>query len=342
MAEIIVTEQRNDGIDVIEMKDKDLTVRVTNLGCHILSVWMKDKKGKIDDVVLGLGKIEDYKKDDKYLGGILGRAANRIKDGKFTLNGQEYCLPVNNGPNHLHGGIEGFDKKIWDYEIRDHKVIFSYLSKDMEEGYPGNLRIHVSYELTGNTLTMVSYGTTDQDTIVNLANHTYFNLSGGKEKIYDHRLKIKASQIACIDQDGCTTGEKLNVSGTPFDFRKLHRIGERMDEQHEQLLFAGGYDHPYILSDQKDQITLFHEETGRKVTISTNLPTVQLYTSNFLEGGLPGKEGKVNENRDGVCLETQFMPNSVNLEEEPQVILRKEDSYAVFTAFKFEVQEDDG
>ena len=157
MAEMKVIEQRQDGIDIIEMKNQDLTVRVTNLGCHILSVWMKDNKENIDDVVLGLQNIEDYKEDDKYIGGILGRAANRIKDGKFTLNGQEYHLPVNNGPNHLHGGTEGFDKKVWDYEIRDHKVIFSYLSKDMEEGYPGNLKIHVSYELTGNTFTMVYY-----------------------------------------------------------------------------------------------------------------------------------------------------------------------------------------
>ena len=155
MAEVKVIEQRQDGIDIIEMKNQGLTVRVTNLGCHILSVWMKDSKGNTDDVVLGLEHIEDYRKDEKYIGGILGRAANRIKDGKFTLGGQEYHLAANNGPNHLHGGTEGFDKKVWDYEIRDDKVIFCYLSQDMEEGYPGNLRIHVSYELTGNTLTMI-------------------------------------------------------------------------------------------------------------------------------------------------------------------------------------------
>ena len=289
MAEVKVIEQRQDGIDIIEMKNQGLTVRVTNLGCHILSVWMKDSKGNTDDVVLGLEHIEDYRKDEKYIGGILGRAANRIKDGKFTLGGQEYHLAANNGPNHLHGGTEGFDKKVWDYEIRDDKVIFCYLSQDMEEGYPGNLRIHVSYELTGNTLTMIYYGTTDKDTIVNLANHTYFNLSGRREKIYDHKLRIKASRIACVDKDGCATGEKLNVAGTPFDFRKFRRIGERINDEHEQLAFAGGYDHPYILSDQTEQITLLHEETGRKLTVSTNLPTVQLYTSNFLEGGFPGK-----------------------------------------------------
>lgn len=341
MTEIKVTEQRTDGIDIIEMKGKDLTVSVTNLGCHILSVLMKDKDGNVDDVVLGLENIDDYKKDEKYIGGILGRVGNRIKGGKFTLNGQEYHLAVNNGPNHLHGGREGFDKKIWDYEIKENRVIFNYLSRDMEEGYPGSLRVHVSYELVGNTLTMVLYGTTDKDTIVNMANHTYFNLSGRKEKIYGHMLKIKASKIACIDKDGCTTGERMNVDATPFDFRKFHKIGERIQEDHEQLKFAGGYDHPYLFSGQKDQITLFHEGTGRKVTVSTNLPAVQLYTSNFLEGGFPGKKGKANENRDGVCLETEFLPNSINLEEYPDMILRKEDSYAVFTAYKFEVQEDD-
>ncbi|MBS7007639.1 aldose epimerase family protein [Anaerostipes sp.] len=341
MTEIKVTEKRKDGIDIIEMKEKNLTVKVTNLGCHILSVLMKDKNGSTDDVVLGLENIDDYKRDDKYIGGILGRAANRIKDGTFTLNGQEYHLEVNNGPNHLHGGREGFDKKIWDYEIKENRVVFSYLSKDMEEGYPGSLRIHVSYELTGDTLTMIFYGTTDKDTIVNLANHTYFNLSGGKEKIYGHMLKIKASQIACIDKDGCPTGERLKVDDTPFDFRKFHTIGERINENHEQLRFAGGYDHPYIFSDQTEQMTLLHEGTGRKVTVSTNLPAVQLYTSNFLEGGLPGKGGKAYENRDGICLETQFLPNSINLEEQPDMILRKEDRYAVFTAYKFEVQEDD-
>lgn len=341
MTEISVTEQRGDGIDIIEMKGKDLTVKLTNLGCHILSVLMKDKDGNIDDVVLGLEKIEDYKRDDKYIGGILGRVGNRIKDGKFTLNGREYHLFVNNGPNHLHGGREGFDKKIWDYEIRENRVIFHYLSKDMEEGYPGNLNIYVSYELAENTLTAAFYGTTDKDTIVNLANHTYFNLSGGKEKIYEHILTIKSSQIACIDKDGCTTGEKLKVDGTPFDFRRPHKIGERIHEDHEQLVFAGGYDHPYIFSCRQDQITLSHTKTGRKVTISTNLPAVQLYSANFLEGGLPGKNGKANENRDGICLETEFLPNSINLEEEPDMILKKEDPYAVFTAYKFEVQEDD-
>lgn len=341
MTEIKVIEQREDGAHIIEMRGKDLTVKVTNLGCHILSVLMKDKDGCVDDIVLGLQNLDDYKKDKKYIGGILGRVGNRIKNGKFILNGKEYHLAVNNGPNHLHGGLEGFDKKIWDYEVRENRVIFHYLSKDMEEGYPGNLRIHVSYELIGNILTMVYYGTTDKDTIVNLVNHTYFNLSGGKEKIYDHMLKIKAAHIACIDRDGCTTGKKLPVDGTQFDFRGFHKIGERINEDNEQLKFAGGYDHPYIFSDQNDQITLFHEGTGRRVSISTNLPTVQLYTANFLEGGFPGKGGRVNENRDGVCLETQFMPNSINLEEEPDVILRKEDSYAVFTTYKFEVQEDD-
>lgn len=341
MTEIRVTEQREDGIDIIEMKGKDLTVKLTNLGCHILSILMKDKNGSVDDIVLGLEDINDYKKDNKYIGGILGRVGNRIKDGKFTLNGQVYSLAVNNGPNHLHGGKEGFDKKIWDYEIKGSRIIFSYLSKDMEEGYPGNLKIHVSYELVRDTLTMVFYGTSDKDTIVNLANHTYFNLSGGKEKIYGHMLRIKASQIACIDKDGCPTGEKLKVEGTPFDFRKPKEIGKDINEHHEQLVFAGGYDHPYIFSDQQDQITLSHEDTGRKVTISTNLPAVQVYSANFLEGGLPGKAGKANENRDGICLETEFIPNSINLEEEPDMILRKEDSYAVFTAYKFEVQEDD-
>ncbi|MDD4369462.1 MAG: galactose mutarotase [Anaerostipes sp.] len=331
-----ILEYGKDEIVVIQMKNDFLTVQFTNLGCHILSILMPDCYGVKEDIVLGYECIEDYYGDINHMGGVIGRVANRISGGRFTLNGREYPLEVNNGPNCLHGGNDGFDSRIYDYEVEGNKVIFTYVSKDMEQGFPGNLTVKISYELKEKSILMKCYGVCDQDTLINLTNHSYFNLAGNrKEKIYNHKLQVKANQIAMIDEMGCTTGEFMDVDGTPFDFREFHTVGERIHEEHQQLKFGSGYDIPYILSDEKNQITLIHPESGREMIISTSLPVTQVYSSNFLGGEPRGKEGVCYGSGDAICLETQYLPDSVHIEDEPKAILRKGEEYVSSTEYKF-------
>ena len=335
MTEVRVAGKRENGIVFFEIKSSELCVKVTNLGGHILSVFSKDRDGKMADVVLGLENIEDCHKDTSYMGAIVGRVANRIGGASFTLNGTKYPLKANNGVNHLHGGEVGFNQKIFDYKLIENGIVFHYLSPDMEEGYPGNLDLTVTYRVENDTLNISYDAVCDQDTIANFTSHSYFNLSGNKEKIYTHKLLVAADQIACVDEGCLATGEFLQVDGTPFDFREFHEIGERIDEKHEQLLYAGGYDHSFLLNQETEQIILVHETSGRKLIISTDMPAVQVYTANFLAGGFNGKEGKPYENRDGVALETQLLPNSVHIEENPGVILRKGQKYHSMTSYRF-------
>jgi aldose 1-epimerase len=333
---VTIKEKRDNGIVLFQMKSDQLTVEVTNLGCHVRAIYMEDKNGQIDDVVLGVKDVEDIYHDEKYLGALVGRVANRIGGASFVLNGKTYNLAANNTPNCLHGGNKGFDQKLFDYELENNKIIFSYVSPDMEEGFPGMLTLVVVYQLEGDTLTIMYHAVSDQDTICNFTNHSYFNLNGNKHEILDHKLKIEADQIMCIDSTGCTTGEYLDVSGTPFDFREFHKIGERINDDNAQIKLGGGYDHHFVFCKGADQVQLFDEESGRKLTISTTLPGAQVYTANFLAGGMPGKNGE-NKDRYAVAIETQLMPNSINLEEEPSVILRKGKSYKESTSYKFEV-----
>lgn len=338
MTEIRTIEQRKNGICLFEMKNELLRIITTNLGCHILSVFAKDRDGYEADVVLGFKDVEDCRHDGSYMGALVGRVANRIGNAEFQLNGKRYKLAANNGKNHLHGGAVGWNQRLFDYVITDRGICFRYQSPDMEEGYPGTVDLQADYILENDTLRIEYRACADQDTLINVTNHTYFNLSGGKEKIYHHKLMMKADQIACVDEDCLTDGTFLNVKGTPFDFWKFHEIGERIHEDHEQLKFGGGYDHSYLVSQGYDQAVLYEPASGRKLTISTTLPCIQLYTGNFLAGGCDGKHGKPYENRDGVALETQFLPNSINIEEEPKVILRKEEQYQSATSYKFEVE----
>ena len=229
---IKVIERVDDHIDLISMKNDQLEVVVSNFGCTIIKVLMKDKDGNIDDVVLGYDNFKQYQTLDAYLGALVGRIANRIGKGEFTLNGVDYHLAINNGPNHLHGGIKGFSYQIFDYEIKDEKTIeFHYLSKDGEEGYPGNLDFKAIYQLDGDTLKVRYLATCDQDTIINITNHSYFNLSGKKENIYNHLLTVKADCFACIDQDGLPTGVMREVKDTPFDFNEAGYIGNHIVQE---------------------------------------------------------------------------------------------------------------
>lgn len=334
---IEVIKHIDDQIDLISMKNEQLEVVVSNYGCTIIKVIMADKNGHKDDVVLGYDDFTQYQTLDAYLGALVGRVANRIKAGQFRLNGQDYHLAVNNGPNHLHGGIKGFSYQVFDYTIEDeHTLKLHYLSKDGEEGYPGDLDLTVIYTLKDDTLTAHYQATSSADTLINITNHSYFNLSGHKENIYQHTLQIHASQFACVDSDGLTTGELKDVEGTPFDFRQPTLIGERVEQDDEQLKIGKGFDHPFLFDTQSNQVILTHEPTGRQLIVSTTLPQAQIYTANYLDGRL-GKYGERYYARDAVCIETQNMPDAIHLEEHPTTLLKKGETYDEITSYQFKV-----
>ncbi len=334
---IEVIKHIDDQIDLISMKNEQLEVVVSNYGCTIIKVIMADKNGHKDDVVLGYDDFTQYQTLDAYLGALVGRVANRIKAGQFSLNGQDYHLAVNNGPNHLHGGIKGFSYQVFDYTIEDeHTLKLHYLSKDGEEGYPGDLDLTVTYTLKDDTLTAHYQATSSADTLINITNHSYFNLSGHKENIYQHTLQIHASQFACVDSDGLTTGELKDVEGTPFDFRQPALIGERVEQDDEQLKIGKGFDHPFLFDTQSNQVILTHEPTGRQLIVSTTLPQAQIYTANYLDGRL-GKYGERYYARDAVCIETQNMPDAIHLEEHPTTLLKKGETYDEITSYQFKV-----
>ena len=334
---IEVIKHIDDQIDLISMKNEQLEVVVSNYGCTIIKVIMADKNGHKDDVVLGYDDFTQYQTLDAYLGALVGRVANRIKAGQFRLNGQDYHLAVNNGPNHLHGGIKGFSYQVFDYTIEDeHTLKLHYLSKDGEEGYPGDLDLTVTYTLKDDTLTAHYQATSSADTLINITNHSYFNLSGHKENIYQHTLQIHASQFACVDSDGLTTGELKDVEGTPFDFRQPALIGERVEQDDEQLKIGKGFDHPFLFDTQSNQVILTHEPTGRQLIVSTTLPQAQIYTANYLDGR-SGKYGERYYARDAVCIETQNMPDAIHLEEHPTTLLKKGETYDEITSYQFKV-----
>lgn len=334
---IEVIKHIDDQIDLISMKNEQLEVVVSNYGCTIIKVIMADKNGHKDDVVLGYDDFTQYQTLDAYLGALVGRVANRIKAGQFRLNGQDYHLAVNNGPNHLHGGIKGFSYQVFDYTIEDeHTLKLHYLSKDGEEGYPGDLDLTVIYTLKDDTLTAHYQATSSADTLINITNHSYFNLSGHKENIYQHTLQIHASQFACVDSDGLTTGELKDVEGTPFDFRQPALIGERVEQDDEQLKIGKGFDHPFLFDTQSNQVILTHEPTGRQLIVSTTLPQAQIYTANYLDGR-SGKYGERYYARDAVCIETQNMPDAIHLEEHPTTLLKKGETYDEITSYQFKV-----
>lgn len=334
---IKVIENIGSKIDLISMKNEELEVVVSNFGCTIVKVLMKDKDGNIGDVVLGYDDFTSYQTLDAYLGALVGRIANRIKKGHFTLNGENYTLAINNGPNHLHGGIQGFSYQTFDYKIVDDQTIeFSYLSKDGEEGYPGNLDFKAIYTLDGDTLTVRYLATTDKDTIINITNHSYFNLSAKQENIENHLLQVQANQFACIDQDGLPTGVFRETKGTAFDFNTPKTIGEQLMKEDEQLQLGKGFDHPFLFHASKNQVILEHHESGRRLVVSTSLPGAQIYTANYLDGRI-GKYGQHYYEKDAICIETQNLPDAIHIEENPTTILKKGETYDEVTSYKFEV-----
>jgi aldose 1-epimerase len=296
-------------------------------------------------VVLGFDDIEGYQKTTTYIGSLVGRYANRIAKGRFTLNGKEYTLATNNGENHLHGGVRGFDKVIWKARLiaarRGSALELTYLSKDGEEGYPGNLSVRVVYTLTdANELKIDYYATTDKDTVVNLTNHNYYNLAGqGNGDILGHLLTVNASRFTPTDAGAIPTGELRPVKGTPFDFTRPTAIGARIEQDEEQLKLGKGYDHNFVINGRAGTLRLAarvtEPTTGRVMETWTTEPGMQLYTGNYLDGSDTGKGGKPYRHRYGFCLETQHFPDSPNRPEFPSTVLRKGARFRSTTVYKF-------
>jgi len=318
--------------------------KITNYGGILVSLKVPDRNGKFDDVVLGFNDFNSYIKNDPYFGAIIGRYGNRIAKGRFTLNGVEYKLAVNNGENHLHGGIKGFDKVVWNGVARSTKggaeIVLTYLSKDGEEGYPGNLNVTVVYRLTNNELRIDYSATTDKDTVTNLTHHSYFNLAGeGNGDILNHLVTINANQFVPIDAGSIPTGELRPVAGTPFDFLKATAIGARIEQDEEQLKLGRGYDHTFVIDGRPGMLrqaaTAYEQTSGRVMQVWTTEPGMQLYTGNFLDGTLTGKSGKTYPRRSGFCFETQHYPDSPNQPSFPTTTLKQGQTYKSTTIYRF-------
>ncbi len=340
-----------DGIPVnlyILKNSNGIEVKIINYGGIVISISVPDRNGKFDDVVLGYDTLDEYLRDNPYFGCIVGRYANRIAKGAFTLNGVEYTLAQNNNDNHLHGGIRGFDKVVWNPEMvrRDEEVgvKLTYLSMDGEEGYPGNLSVTVIYTLTDNDELKIDYlATTDRDTVVNLTNHSYFNLAGaGSGDILGHEMMINANRFTPIDANLIPTGELRSVSGTPLDFTQPETIGARIDADDEQIKFGGGYDHNWVLNKIGEELSLAarvtEPTTGICMEVYTTEPGMQFYSGNFLDGSKRGKNGHVYYKRYAFCLETQHFPDSPNKSEFPSVVLTPAETYLQTTIYKFFVK----
>lgn len=323
-----------------------MCVKVINYGGIVTNIYVPDRVGNLSDVVLGYDALEGYLNGSSYFGAIVGRYANRIAQGKFALDGKTYSLARNDGKNHLHGGWKGFDKVIWEATTIDtHEAVgveLSYFSRDGEEGYPGNLRVVIRYVLTeGDELRIDYQGTTDIDTIVNLTNHSYFNLAG-RGAILDHELIIEADSFTPVLPDLILTGEIQSVVGTPMDFRLPMKIGARIHYDDEQLALAGGYDHNFVLRARPARIKraarIHHRQSGRALEVFTTQPGLQFYSGNFLDGCERGKGSARYQKHAGFCVETQHFPDSPNHPAFPSTVLARGSRYHEVTIFKFSVE----
>lgn len=323
-----------------------LMVKITNFGGIITEIHAPDKRGVFTDVNLGFDKIEPYYKDAPYFGALIGRFGNRIARGKFTLDGKTYELATNNGNNHLHGGLVGFDKVVWDatpFETANSVgVTLKYLSVDGDQGYPGNLDVTVVYELTNTNEILVKYhAVTDKATPINLTQHAYFNLAGKGGDILNHEVMINADRFTAIDAEAIPTGELPLVENTPFDFRSPRLVGERINNDHEQLKNGNGYDHNFVLNKTRAKelslaARVYEKNSGRVLEVFTQEPGVQFYTGNWMDGSLTGK-GWNYTRRCGLCLEPQHFPDSPNQPQFPNTILRPGEEYSSVMSYKFSV-----
>lgn len=326
--------------------DNGVEAKITNYGGIIVSLRTPDRDGELGEVTLGLDTLEDYLGLHPFFGALVGRYANRIAEGKFTLEGKEYQLAQNADGHHLHGGNQGFDKVVWEAKstsVDDAvSLTLTYLSVDGEESYPGNLSVTVTYTLTNDDELRIDYAAeTDQTTILNLTNHTYFNLAQS-ETILDHVMMINADEFTVVDSSVIPTGEIRSVEGTPLDFRQPTRIGERIDEDDEQLKFAGGYDHNWIVNGEPGELRLAarvsEPATGRVLEVHTTQPGVQFYSGNMMPEEMPGRDGETYKWRSGLCLETQHFPDSPNHPNFPSTVLKPGEKFHEATVFKFDTE----
>jgi aldose 1-epimerase len=334
-------------VDVFTLRNADgLEARISNYGGVIVSLTAPDREGRVGDVVLGFDNLEGYLTHKSYFGALVGRYSNRIAKGKFSLNGVSYLLAANNGVNSLHGGRKGFDKAVWQACPKKGAggpaVALTYLSQDGEEGYPGALSVTAVYTLTAaNELCLDCTATTDRETIVNLTQHSYFNLAG-QGSILGHEVYIDADQIVPVDSTLIPTGELRPVAGTPFDFRHAASIGSRIEQNDEQLKLGGGFDHTFVLNHPAGELGLAarvtEPTTGRVLEVLTTEPGVQFYTGNFLDGTAKGKSGRIYERRHGFCLEAQHFPDSPNHPNFPSVVLKPGEVYQSTTVFRLSVR----
>ncbi len=346
----------SDGQEVLQYTLKnqnDLRISVLNYGGIITNLFVPDRDGELNDIVLGYNNIEDYINNSPFFGALIGRYGNRIADGKFVLDAKEYQLALNDKPGdipcHLHGGNIGFDKIIWNVKpiIKDGTVSLKlfYRSKDGEEGYPGNLDITVYYHLTNdNTLRIEYYAETDQATPINLTQHSYFNLKGeGSGDVLDHKVYINADKFTPVNEGLIPTGSIETVKDTPFDFSIPKKINDDISKDNRQLSYGGGYDHNYVLNDENRDLhhaaTVIEPESGRKLDVWTTEPGVQFYSGNNLEKSYVGKSGKPYKKYAGLCLETQHYPDSPNQDSFPSTILRPGEKYESLTEFRFSIDK---
>ncbi len=327
--------------------NQNMQVAVTNFGARIVSILVPCKNGKLIDVIVGPDSLEGFlKSKEAFFGAIIGRFGNRISNGKFTINGNNYSLDKNIGSHHLHGGKNGFHNVVWEaHKVSDQLVEFKYLSKDNEEGYPGNLQVTVSYSLTDSNELKINYvATTEKPTIVNLTSHGFFNLNGcGSGKIDNHTIMINADGFTLVNADVITTGEIQKVEGTPFDFRNATRIGQRLEEEDIQLKYGSGYDHNFVLNKKQGQTMQLAAKTQGDLTkiimeVYTEEPGMQFYGGNFLQGVNKIKQGNTDNFRTAFCLETQHFPNSPNHSHFPSVLLNPGQVYSTSTSYKFSAE----
>lgn len=321
-----------------------LFAQITNYGAALAAMFVPDKEGNFEDVVLGYETIDGYVADKYFHGAVVGRFANRIAYGRFGINNHEYQLNCNNGPHAIHGGPMGFGKMVWEAEMRGYQLLLSYFSRDGEEGYPGNLNVKVTYTLNDDNALVIDYrAETDKPTVINLTNHAYFNLGNApKREISNHILKLHANQFTPKSAEGIPNGEFQNVEGTPLDFTGPKPIGKDIGGSHPQLALGLGYDHNFVLNNDGSALMtaaeVFDPSSRRRLEVLTTMPGLQFYTADYLGSGKPGKEGHVYQPRDGFCLETQFFPDSPNKPQFPSTLLNPGETFSHQTVFRFSVK----
>ena len=335
------------GVDLYTLRNNNgVEARIMTYGGIVVSLKVPDKNRHMDDVVLGYDNLDSYVKNSPYFGAMIGRYGNRIARGHFKLDGTTYTLATNNYPNALHGGLKGFDKRVWTASTLEsadgQQLILSYLSKDGEEGYPGNLQVTATYTLMGDNALRLEYrAETDKDTVLNLTQHSYFNLAG-KGDILNHQVEILADRFTPVDATLIPTGELRPVEKTPFDFRKPTAIGARIGQEDEQLKFGGGYDHNWVINKKFGKLGLmakvFSPESGRVLEVLSTEPGLQFYTGNFLDGTITGKDGWVYKRRAAFCMEPQHFPDSPNKPDFPSVELKPGQVYHNTIIFRFAIQ----